>query len=559
MTKYEELADLIFPDIKETKEDLEKRFPKRNLPEGAMVTRFAPSPTGFLHSGSLFAAMIARKFAVQSGGVFYIRLEDTDQKREVAGSGAELIKQLAAFGVTPSEGYLGDNSEIGSYGPYVQSKRADIYKVIIKYMLQNNMAYPCFCSTEELAQMHTVQEQNKENYGYYGKYAKCSNLTPEEAIEKIKSGANYVIRFRSKGDYRNRVTIHDAIRGDIEMAQNDQHIVIYKSDGLPTYHFAHLVDDHFMHTTHVTRGEEWLPSLPVHIELFESMGYEKPTYAHLPVVMKIDSENGNKRKLSKRKDNEAAVSYFLEKGYPISGFMEYLYTIANSNFEEWRDNNPTSNRDEFMFSFEKMSSEGPLFDLIKIQSLCKDILGNMTTKEFAKESTLWAKEYDQEFYQLINRDPKYYEAIVSIEREKDKPRKDYEKFMDVKPLILFYYDDLYEKMVKENGFAFQDNIDKNDVLAILQEYVKIFKLELAEEDWFAQLKEVAVACGFAATPKEYKKNKEAFKGHVGDVASVLRVVTSLRLQSPNLYNIMLVIGKERLTERFMNAIELLRG
>ena len=297
MNKYQELANLIFPNITETVEDLEKRYPKRDLPEGAMVTRFAPSPTGFLHTGSLFAAMNSRKFAKQSGGVFYTRLEDTDQKREIEGSGTSLIEQLSVFGVTPDEGYLGDDLEKGAYGPYVQSKRADIYKVVIKYMLENNLAYPCFCSPDELSSMRKEQDANKENFGYYGKYAKCSTLSPEVAIEKIKNGDPYIIRFRSKGDYHNKIVINDAIRGRIEMAQNDQHIVIFKSDGLPTYHFAHLVDDHFMRTTHVTRGEEWMPSVPVHVELFETMNWQHPVYAHLPVIMKLD--NGNRRKLSK--------------------------------------------------------------------------------------------------------------------------------------------------------------------------------------------------------------------------------------------------------------------
>ena len=545
MKNYKKLADLIFPEITQTIEDLEQRYPKRDLPEGAKVTRFAPSPTGFLHTGSLFASMISRKMAKDSNGVFFVRLEDTDQKREVQGSGDSLIEQLNKFGVTPDEGYLGTDKEKGNYGPYVQSQRADIYKVVIKYMLENNMAYPCFCSPEELSEMRKEQEAKKENFGYYAEYAKCSKLSVEEAIEKIENGKKFVIRFRSQGDYRNKVAIDDAIRGHIEMAENDQHLVIYKSDGLPTYHFAHLVDDHFMHTTHVTRGEEWMPSLPMHVELFKSMNWQAPTYAHLPVIMKLD--NGNRRKLSKRKDLEAAVSFFLEQGYPIEGFMEYLYTIANSNYEMWRGENPDLDKDEFKFSFDKMSLDGALFDLAKVQFLCKEKLGRMNTETFASESFKWASEYSQELYDLINKDQNFYKQIVSIEREKENPRKDYEKYSDVLPLIKFFYNDYYNELVKE--LVFPDNYTKENVVEVLQAYVNVFDLSLSEEEWFNQMKEIAVQCGYATNRKDYKKNPENYKGQVSDVAAILRLVVTLRLQSPNLYFVMQILGKDEVARR----------
>ena len=545
MNNYKKLADLIFPEITQTIEDLEQRYPKRDLPEGAKVTRFAPSPTGFLHTGSLFASMISRKMAKDSNGVFFVRLEDTDQKREVQGSGDSLIEQLNKFGVTPDEGYLGTDKEKGNYGPYVQSQRADIYKVVIKYMLENNMAYPCFCSPEELSEMRKEQEAKKENFGYYAEYAKCSKLSVEEAIEKIENGEKFVIRFRSQGDYRNKVAIDDAIRGHIEMAENDQHLVIYKSDGLPTYHFAHLVDDHFMRTTHVTRGEEWMPSLPMHVELFKSMNWQAPTYAHLPVIMKLD--NGNRRKLSKRKDLEAAVSFFLEQGYPIEGFMEYLYTIANSNYEMWRGENPDLDKDEFKFSFDKMSLDGALFDLAKVQFLCKEKLGRMNTETFASESFKWASEYSQELYDLINKDQNFYKQIVSIEREKENPRKDYEKYSDVLPLIKFFYNDYYNELVKE--LVFPENYTKENVVEVLQAYVNVFDLSLSEEEWFNQMKEIAVQCGYATNRKDYKKNPENYKGQVSDVAAILRLVVTLRLQSPNLYFVMQILGKDEVARR----------
>ena len=545
MNDYQKLANLIFPDITETIDDLEKKYPKRDLPESAQVTRFAPSPTGFLHTGSLFASMISRKMAKDSGGVFFTRLEDTDTKREIEGSGDSLIAQLNVFGVTPDEGYLGTDKEAGLYGPYVQSKRAHIYKVVIKYMLENNMAYPCFCSPEELNAMRKHQEEQKENFGYYGQYAKCSKLSPAEAMERIKNGEPFVIRFRSTGDYHNKVAIDDAIRGHLEMAENDQHIVIYKSDGLPTYHFAHLVDDHLMRTTLVTRGEEWMPSLPIHIELFKAMNWTAPTYAHLPVIMKLD--NGNRRKLSKRKDAEAAVSFFLENGYPVEGFMEYLYTIANSNYEAWRDEHPDADKDEFKFSFAKMSLDGALFDLAKVENLCKEYLGRMKTKEFAKASKAWADKYSPELKQLIERDPAYYEQIVGIEREKENPRKDYEKYADILPLIKFFYQDYYEEMKKD--IIWPENYKPEDIKLVLGEYAKVFSLDATEEEWFNQMKEVAVKCGYATNRKDYKANPDAYKGQVSDLAAILRLAVTLRLQSPNLYFVMQILGRDEVARR----------
>ena len=360
MITNKELANIIFPDIKETIEDLEKRYPQRNLKEGAEVTRFAPSPTGFLHTGSLFTSMICRKVASQTGGVFYIRLEDTDTKREIQGSGEQLLSQLKIFNIIPDEGYLGDHEE-GNYGPYKQTKRADIYKVAIKHLIEKGRAYPCFCSPEELEEIRKEQEAHKLNPGYYGEFARCRNLSPDMAKERIERGDPFVIRFKSNGNHLNKITVHDMVHGDFEIAQNDQDIVIYKGDGLPTYHFAHCVDDHFMRTTTVIRGEEWISSLPIHVELFEAMGWKAPNYAHLPVIMKIDEVTGNKRKLSKRKDNEAAVSYFIEDGYPAEALIMYLMTIANTNFEEWILNNKFEGMEDFLFSFNNMSLDGALF------------------------------------------------------------------------------------------------------------------------------------------------------------------------------------------------------
>ena len=554
MTKLEELAELIFSDVTETIEDLEKRYPNRTLDENALVTRFAPSPTGFLHTGSLFTSLIGFKMANQSNGVFYTRLEDTDQKREIQGSGAALLKELATFGIIPNEGYLGDNLEEGIYGPYVQSKREMIYRTVIKEMIKRDLAYPCFCSSEDLNVLREEQEKLKVIPGYYGEYATCRKLTTDEAITKIKNGEPYIIRFKSKGNHENKVKVHDLIRGDLELSENDQDIVILKSDGLPTYHFAHLVDDHFMHSTTITRGEEWLPSLPIHLELFSALGFKTPQYAHLPVIMKLD--NGNRRKLSKRKDNEAAVSFFLESGYPIQGFIEYLMTIANSNYEEWRTNNPSLSYLDFPMSFEKMSLDGALFDLAKVYNICKETIAKMSTEEVSKNVLEYAEKYDNELYSLINRNYDYFKQIMSIEREIEKPRKDYEKYSDVKNAIIFFYNDYYDNMLE--NLPWNENIAKEDIIAILTEYRKDLHLDLPEEEWFGKIKELSVSLGFAATPKEWKKNKEAFKGHVGDVSSVIRIMASTRTQSQNLYYVLKILGTEEINRRIDKVLELLK-
>lgn len=554
MTKLEELAELIFPDVSETIDDLERRYPKRALGENALVTRFAPSPTGFLHTGSLFTSLIGFKMANQSGGVFYTRLEDTDQKREIQGSGAALLKELEVFGIIPNEGYLGDDLEKGNYGPYVQSKRELIYRTVIKEMIKRDLAYPCFCSSDDLSKLREEQEKLKIIPGYYGEHATCRKLSIDEAIAKIKNGDAYIIRFKSHGNHENKVKVHDLIRGDLELSENDQDIVILKSDGLPTYHFAHLVDDHFMHSTTITRGEEWLPSLPIHLELFSSLGFETPNYAHLPVIMKLD--NGNRRKLSKRKDNEAAVSFFLQSGYPIQGFIEYLMTIANSNYEEWRTNNPELSYLDFPMSFDKMSLDGALFDLAKVCNICKELIAKMSTEEVSKNVYEYAKKYDEELFSLINRDYNYFQQIMSIEREIEKPRKDYEKYSDVKNAIIFFYNDYYDNMVKD--IQFNENISKEDVIAILSEYRKNMHLDLSEEEWFGKIKELSVSLGFAATPKEWKKNKDAFKGHVGDVSSVIRVMATSRTQSQNLYYVLKILGTAEIERRIDKVIDLLK-
>lgn len=554
MYTFEDLANLIFPEVTKTLSDLDCLYPPRDLPEGAEVTRFAPSPTGFLHTGSLFTALVAQKVAKQSHGVFYTRLEDTDTKREVEGSGKELLDQLAVFNVTPDEGYLGDH-EKGMYGPYQQSNRADIYKVVIKELLRQGRAYPCFCSHEDLDALRKVQEASHVVPGYYGQYAKCRYLTLEEQIKKIQNGEKFVIRFKSMGDHNLKVEVHDEVRGQLFLSENDQDIVIYKSDGLPTYHFAHLVDDHYMHTTIVSRGEEWLPSLTIHLELFKTMGWTAPKYAHLPVIMKLD--NGNKRKLSKRKDNEAAISYFLKDGYPVEAIKEYLYTIANSNFEEWHAENHNLSQDDFHFTFEKMSLDGALFDLEKLQNISKEVIASYSAERMLKEMKQYTKTYDENFYHLITEDEDYFTQIMNIEKDRENPRKDYVKYGEIFEKVKFFYEPYYTELIEKEPLPFNPNIDKQLIKDILLEFAQTLNIDQSEQDWFASLKALGAKYGFAHNAKEYKKNPTLYKGHIGDVAEMVRIALTSSKQSPNLYYILRILKNEKVSQRIKKAIALI--
>lgn len=556
MATNKELADLIFPDVKKTIKDLDKRFPPRNLPDGAEVTRFAPSPTGFLHTGSLFTARIAYKIAKQTNGVYFRRLEDTDQKREIKGTGLDLVNQLANFGIVPDEGYFGDHEE-GNYGPYIQSKRADIYKIVIKDLIKKGRAYPCFCTKEELDQLREVQEANKVIPGYYGEYARCRHLSVDEDIALIKEGKPFVIRFKSKGNHLNHIKAHDEIRGDRELTENDQDIVIYKSDGLPTYHFAHLVDDHYRHTTLVTRGEEWISSLPIHLELFAARGWQAPKYAHLPVIMVNDKETGNKRKLSKRKDPEAAVSFFLKEGYPKDGVLKYLRTIANSNFEAWLRENPKKDYKEFMLSFDKFSLDGALFDRPKLENISKEVLANYDKKTFTDNCLEWAKDNDKVLADKIEENREKFEAIINIERDQEKPRKDYEKFSDVYPKIRFFYDDEYKKLLA-SPLPFNQDRDKNVIKEVLKDFVSSLDLEHQDENsWFQSRKDLGRRHNFINDRKLYKKDPKAYNGWYADCISIVRIALCASNQSPKLFDVLKILGKEEIGKRIDSVLALL--
>ncbi len=551
-----ELVKLIFKDEKlYTIAELEKMFPKRNLKPGALVTRFAPSPTGFLHTGSLFASLISWRFAKQTDGVFYVRLEDTDTKREIVGTGEQILKELKDFGIEPDESFL----KSGEYAPYIQSKRKIIYDSVIAEMIKKDLAYPCFMTQSELNDLRKLQEKNKQNPGYYGEFARDRFLTDKEAIAKIKAGVDFVIRFKSPGDTNKKVKVCDLIRGDLEIPENIQDIVIMKNDGLPTYHFAHLVDDHFMHTTTITRGEEWLSSLPIHLQLFDTLGFSRPDYAHLPVIMKVD-ESGQRRKLSKRKDPEAAVSYFLERGYPPLAFLEYLLTIANSNFEEWRIQNPDKSIFDFNLSFEKISLDGALFDIEKVKYFAKEYLGNLSTKQFYKESLTWSEVYSKELYDFISKDPEYFKQIISIERETEKPRKDYTSFSEIIPLIGFMDDSVYSTYLTKD-LVFSDKLTDAQVLEILKQYeVNADIVNLASEtEWFDAFKALFSKLKYAANKKEYKANPENYIGMIADVAEVLRVALALKKSTPNFYLIQKIMGPARIKQRISQVFDIIKS
>ena len=548
MKTYEDLANYIFPEINETIADLEAKYPARKLPEGAEVTRFAPSPTGFLHLGSLFTSLVAHKVAKDTGGVFYLRLEDTDTKREVEGSGDELVRQLAYFGIDPKEGYLGH--DVGDYGPYKQSERAYIYKVCIKELMKKGRAYPCFCSAEQLEETRQIQEAMKEIPGYYGDYAICRTNTPDEAIERIEAGEPYVIRFKSMGNHNNKITFHDEVRGDISIAENDMDIVILKSDGLPTYHFAHAVDDHFMHTTTVIRGEEWISSAPIHIELFETLGFKRPRYAHLPVIMKLD--NGNKRKLSKRKDPEASVSHFIEEGFPKEALLVYLMSIANSNFEEWTAENHSFNLDDFKFSFEKMSLDGVLFDQDKLNFFSKEIIAQMSAEEVYNRVLEWATG---EFKERLIAYKETSIAALNIERGGEKARKDYACYKDVYPIISLFYKEDNEKEFKENGLAFNPNIPSSIVKEVLEDFMATNDYSLGNDVWFQTVKNLGIRHNFAESGKIFKQNPGVYIGHVGDVAEIIRLAVTNRKNSPNLHDVLVILGKDEVDNRINRALK----
>ena len=549
MASYKELADLIFPNVKD-KEYYEEKYPRRELPEGAMVLRVAPSPTGNVHIGTIYQALINKIAAKRSGGVFYARIEDTDQKREIEGGIKQIIEALNDFDVAPDEGMVSEEEWNGNYGPYKQSLRKEIYQSYAKFLLEQGKAYPCFCSQEELNEIRAKQEAAKIRPGYYGAWAKYRNLSVQDAIDKIKNGEPYIIRFKSQGREDKKIKHKDVIKGNIEFPENDQDIVIIKADGLPTYHFAHVIDDHLMGTTHVTRGDEWLSSVPLHLQLFYELGFRAPKYAHTPTLLKND--NGNKRKISKRKDPEAAASYYIEEGIPADAVKEYLLNIANSSFENWRRANSDKDIYDFDFHLNKMSVSGALFDMVKLLDVSKIVISKMSAEEVYEKTYAWAEKYDEELKDIL-KDKEYSLKVLGIERGNKKPRKDIAKWSDVKENIIYMYDEKY--MNSNIEYPYQVINDKSDIDTILKLYLENYYNENDDKQtWFDKIKELAGSLGYASEVKEFKANPGMYKAHVGDVSTVLRVALTGRTNTPDMYEIMQVLGKESIINRFEKAI-----
>lgn len=544
----EKLAELIFPGTDKTPEYYIEKYPKRELKEGAVVCRYAPSPTGFQHIGGVFAALINERLASQTDGVFFLRIEDTDQKREVAGAITDTIETMHNFGMDFNEGMTGEETSKGNYGPYRQSQRAEIYKTFAKDLVKKGLAYPCFCTPDELNELREKQMAEKITPGYYGEYAKYRNLSVEEAIERINAGEQYIIRLKSPGNFDNKVEFYDLIKGDINFPENNQDIVIIKGDGLPTYHFAHAIDDALMRTTHVIRGEEWLSSLPIHVQLFDVLGFERPNYAHIPTIMKND--NGSKRKLSKRKDAEAAVSYYKEVGYPMVSVIEYLLNIINSTFEEWRAENPSLDYHEFQVSLDKISKSGALFDIVKLHDVSKDIISRMKADVVYEQYSVWAKQFDLEMYELITKNETMSKEIFNIDKEGPKPRKDYAKWDEVKEKIFYFFDELFDKETMEE-IQLPKTVSIEDAKSIIEVYEKEFNFNVAsQEEWFEDLKVIALNLGYCANRKDYKANPEQYKGMISDVAGAVRAALSHRTNTPDLYTLMQIMGEEKVRERF---------
>ena len=539
----EDLANLIFPDIKKTIDDYERLYPDR---KGKVVTRVAPSPTGYMHIGGIYQALVDYIIAKNNKGIFMLRIEDTDQKREVKEAVDLIHEALNHYGIIPDE-YERDGKVVGKYGPYVQSERKEIYHAYIKHLISIGRAYPCFCKKETLDELRVMQEHKKLRTGYYGKYAKCRNLSPEEMINRIKSGEDYVIRFKSMGDFENKFKFHDEVKGDLELSENDEDFVIMKSDNLlPTYHFAHLVDDHLMRTTYVIRGEEWLSSVPKHVELFDAFGFECPKYVHTPLIIK--KEGNSIRKISKRKDPEATMSYYSDLGYPKEAVIESLMTIINSNYEEWHSENKDKPFTDFVYDPTKMSSGGAYYDLEKLNSLSKDIISTKKATEVCEEAYEWALDHSESLKEMIDYDKEYFTKIVNIEREQEKPRKDIVYYSMIEDLIWYMYD--YKFDSKDREYEWKNITDIKEIKNILKVYMdKYFDENDDKETWFNKVKDMCDELGYASNIKDYKKEPEKYKGNVADISTVIRVAVTTKSNTPDLYEILKLLGKERIVKR----------
>ena len=541
-----DLAELIFPNITKTVADYESEYPERELGEGAKVTRYAPSPTGFMHIGNFYSVVVDYVVAKRSGGVFYLRNEDTDGAREIEGAVEYIRHVLEHYNMNPDEYEYRDTIETkGNYGPYIQSERKDIYHAFIKELIAEGKAYPCFLTQEEMDVIREAQTKDKRRIGIYGRYAKYRNLDPAEAAERIKKGENYVIRLKSQGDFNKKFKFDDLAFGTMEFPENDIDVVIMKSSNLlPTYHFAHLVDDHLMRTTHVVRGQEWVSSIPTHYELFKTFGFKMPKYIHTPLILKKDGDKI--RKISKRLDPEARMTYYEEKGYPIYSVIEAIMTIANSNYEAWRDSHPDAEFTEFEFSPKKMSASGALFDLDKLDNISKNYISRLKATEVFAMLDTWSKEYDKDFNKLINKYKDYTIEVLNIEREQKKPRKDYASFSEVKGQIWYMYDELFT----DGTYNFDERFDKKTIKEVLDTYFTKYYDENDDKDtWFNKMKELTDELGFCSDMKAYKESPDNYKGSVADISNIIRVGVTTLNQTPDLYIILKLLGTKRIQER----------
>lgn len=545
MNKNKELADLLFGHITEQPEYYEEKYPCRSLPEGTPVTRIGPSPTGFIHLGNLYNAIIGERLAHQNGGTFYLRIEDTDDKRKVEGAVELIISSMDFFGIHFDEGATAEG-ENGDYGPYRQRQRKEIYQCFAKKLVEMGLAYPCFCSESDLNEMREKQIADKLNFGYYGKWAKCRDLSFEEIKERIEKGEEYVLRFRSQGDENNHVEVFDGIRGTLNVSENYQDFVLLKSDGIPTYHFAHVVDDHLMRTTHVVRGEEWLATLPIHVQLFDALGFKRPIYCHTAVLMKMDGET--KRKLSKRKDPELGLDYYRAKGYSPKAVWEYLLTVLNSNFEEWRLENPDAPIDDFKFTTEKMSSSGALFDIVKFEDISREVLLRTPASQIYDEFSQWLERYDPEFYKIFTRDRQYSESIIDVGRSGNRPRKDLTNWEQARQFLSFYFP---ETFTVEDEYP--ERVSPEDKAEILKRYLETFDMNDDNSQWFQKIRDITGDLGYAVKPKDFKKNPDMYKGSVSDVSAVIRVAVTGRTNSPDLWEICHILGEEEMRRRINEA------
>lgn len=544
---YKQLAERLFPDVTTTVDDLEARYPARDLAEGARVTRLGPSPTGFIHIGNLYGALIDERLAHQSGGKFLLRIEDTDDKRKVEGAEALIIRAMEYFGIHFDEGVTLSGDK-GDYGPYHQSERVEIYQAVAKHLVAQGKAYPSFATEEDLAKIREAQEAQKLNTGYYGKWATDRNLTLEEIEEKLAAGEEWTLRLRADGNPEETRAIPDGIRGHVTIHPNDQDFVLLKTNGVPTYHFAHVCDDHFMRVTHVVRGEEWLATLPFHIELFETLGWEHPVYCHTAHLMKID-EAGTRRKLSKRKDPEMALSFYEEKGFFPEAVREYIMILLNSDYEEWRLANPDTPLEDFPVHLDKMATSGALFDMVKLEDVSKETLVRLDEATIADFVIAWAEKYQPDVASVIAPQRDDFVKLLAIGRDGKKPRKDLMNAEQIVQFTKYFFDEWF---TQED--ALPENIPAEEAAAILEDYLATYDHTDDNETWFGKIRTITEERGYAVRPKDYKKNPDAYKGHVGDVSTVVRLAITGRRNSPDIWAIQQVLGEEKTIARVKQMI-----